>query len=193
MSTQQDPQHANAQPLDAEQLYQVMLAGMRQVLANATQAVRLVGVASGGVWLAQRLHKDLGLVGEIGVISSSMHRDDFAQRGLSATAAQTRLPFEVNDAHIWLIDDVLYTGRTLRAVLNELFDFGRPHSVKLAVLLERPGYKQLPVCADFVAGVANVPPSQSLELALNADQGLRFDVQDVSSSKDQPEHHTKTK
>ncbi|UFS55485.1 bifunctional pyr operon transcriptional regulator/uracil phosphoribosyltransferase PyrR [Comamonadaceae bacterium M7527] len=185
MSTQQDLQQPNAQQLDAEQLYQVMLAGMRQVLANATQAVRLVGVASGGVWLAQRLHKDLGLAGEIGVISSSMHRDDFAQRGLSATATQTRLPFEVNDAHIWLIDDVLYTGRTLRAVLNELFDFGRPHSVKLAVLLERPGYKQLPVCADFVAGVANVPPSQSLELALNPDQSLSFDVQDVTLSKDQ--------
>lgn len=186
MSTPEpDTQQPIAQQLDAEQLYQVMLTGMRQVLADATQPVRLVGVASGGVWLAQRLQQDLGLAGEIGVISSSMHRDDFAQRGLSATATQTQLPFEVNDAHIWLIDDVLYTGRTLRAVLNELFDFGRPHSVKLAVLLERPGYKQLPVCADFVAGVANVPPSQSLELALNADQSLSFDIQDVKASKDQ--------
>lgn len=185
MSTQHDPQSPSAHPLDAEKLYQVMLAGMRQVLVNTAQPLRLVGVASGGVWLAQRLQQDLGLAGEIGIISSSMHRDDFAQRGLSATATQTQLPFEVNDAHIWLIDDVLYTGRTLRAVLNELFDFGRPHSVKLAVLLERPGYKQLPVCADFVAGVADVPPSQSLELALNADQSLSFDVHDVKPGKDQ--------
>ena len=171
--------------LNAEDLYQVMLTGMREVMANSKHSIRLVGVASGGVWLAQRLQQDLGLAGEVGVISSSMHRDDFAQRGLSATATQTQLPFEVNDAHIWLIDDVLYTGRTLRAVLNELFDFGRPLCVKLAVLVERPGHKQLPVCADLVAGLASVAPSQSLELVKDANNQLSFDVQDVKPSKDQ--------
>ncbi|MDP4607536.1 MAG: bifunctional pyr operon transcriptional regulator/uracil phosphoribosyltransferase PyrR [Burkholderiaceae bacterium] len=169
--------------LNAEHLYQVLLNGMRDVQAHSAHPIRLVGVASGGVWLAQRLQHDLGLEGDIGVISSSMHRDDFAQRGLSSTPAQTQLPFEVNDAHVWLIDDVLYTGRTLRAVLNELFDFGRPHSVKLAVLVERKGYKQLPVCADLVAGQADLPPEQSLELALNADNALVFDVQDVGAVK----------
>jgi pyrimidine operon attenuation protein / uracil phosphoribosyltransferase len=170
--------------LNAEALYTVLLAGMKSILSNSDQAIRLVGVASGGVWLAQRLQQDLGLDGEVGVISSSMHRDDFAKRGLSATNTQTKLPFEVNGAHVWLIDDVLYTGRTLRAVLNELFDFGRPHSVKLAVLIERPGYKQLPVSADLVAGLADFPPQQSLELTLTADKQLAFDVQTVQDLRD---------
>ena len=87
---------------------------------------RLVGITSGGAWLVERLQQDLGLAGSAGVISSAMHRDDFAQRGLAGAGAQTQLPFDVNDAHIMLLDDVLYTGRTIRAVLNELFDYGRP-------------------------------------------------------------------
>ncbi|RZL57175.1 MAG: bifunctional pyr operon transcriptional regulator/uracil phosphoribosyltransferase PyrR, partial [Variovorax sp.] len=86
---------------------------------------RLVGITSGGAWLVERLQKDLGLPGVPGVISSAMHRDDFARRGLAASA-QTVLPFDVNGADVLLLDDVLYTGRTIRAVLNELFDFGRP-------------------------------------------------------------------
>src|SRR5918997_5539719 len=122
--------------LDAEALYRELLRG---VPALRGPEGRLVGITSGGAWLAQRLHQDLGLEGEAGTISSSMHRDDFAQRGLSASSAQTQLPFDVDGAHIVLLDDVLYTGRTIRAVLNELFDYGRPASVKLAVLVDLRG------------------------------------------------------
>jgi len=152
--------------LDAEALYRELLRG---VPALRGPEGRLVGITSGGAWLAQRLQQDLQLPGEAGTISSSMHRDDFAQRGLSASSAQTKLPFDVNDAHILLLDDVLYTGRTIRAVLNELFDYGRPASVKLAVLVDRGG-RELPVQAEFAAARVTLPETQSLELARD-DQG----------------------
>lgn len=160
--------------LDAEALYAELLRGVRALLA-ATPA-RLVGVPRGGAWLAERLQRDLGLEGEVGVISSAMHRDDFAQRGLSASAEQTRLPFEVNGAHVLLIDDVLYTGRTLRAVINELFDYGRPASVRLAVLVDRGG-RELPVAADFAATRLPLPPHQRFELARDEAGTFSFDVE----------------
>ena len=126
--------------LDAEALYRELLRGVQQL---RTPDTRLVGITSGGAWLAERLHKDLGLSGGVGVISSVMHRDDFAKRGLSGAGQQTQLDFDVNDSHIILLDDVLYTGRTIRAVLNELFDYGRPASVKRAGLVDRGG-RELP-------------------------------------------------
>jgi pyrimidine operon attenuation protein/uracil phosphoribosyltransferase len=153
--------------LDAEALYRELLRGVQQL---RTLQTRLVGITSGGAWLAERLHKDLGLPGEPGVISSSMHRDDFAKRGMASSSGQTRLSFDVNDAHILLLDDVLYTGRTIRAVLNELFDYGRPAAVSLAVLVDRGG-RELPVQADYAAARVSLPASQSLELARDA-QGL---------------------
>ena len=161
--------------LDAEALYRELLRGVQQLRRPDT---RLVGVTSGGAWLAERLQKDLGLDGEPGVISSAMHRDDYARRGLAATA-QTRLDFEVNGAHILLLDDVLYTGRTIRAVLHELFDYGRPATVLLAVLVDRGG-RELPVQADFAAARVALPAEQSLALARD-DQG-RFSFQVESAS-----------
>jgi pyrimidine operon attenuation protein/uracil phosphoribosyltransferase len=158
--------------LDAEALYRELLRGVPAL--RGTEG-RLVGITSGGAWLAQRLQKDLGLEGEAGVISSSMHRDDFSQRGLAASSAQTVLPFDVDDAHIVLLDDVLYTGRTIRAVLNELFDFGRPASVKLAVLVDRGG-RELPVQAEFAAARVVLPDAQSLQLARGDDGRFSFQV-----------------
>ena len=145
--------------LDAEALYQELLRGVRTL---ATGTTRLVGITSGGAWLAQRLQKDLGLPGEAGTISSALHRDDFSSRGM-ASAAATSLPFEVDGADILVLDDVLYTGRTLRAILNELYDFGRPARVRLAVLVDRGG-RELPVQADFAAARVSLPASQSLAL-----------------------------
>jgi pyrimidine operon attenuation protein / uracil phosphoribosyltransferase len=147
--------------LDAEALYRELLRGVQHLLVPAT---RLVGIASGGVWLAERLHKDLALAGQPGTISSAMHRDDFSKRGLAGAGQQTQLGFDVNDANILLLDDVLYTGRTIRAVINELFDYGRPASVKLAVLVDRGG-RELPVQADYAAARVVLPSAQSLELA----------------------------
>ncbi|WBY03705.1 bifunctional pyr operon transcriptional regulator/uracil phosphoribosyltransferase PyrR [Ramlibacter tataouinensis] len=158
--------------LDAEALYRELLRG---VPALRGPDGRLVGITSGGAWLAQRLQQDLRLEGEAGTISSSMHRDDFAQRGLSASGAQTSLPFDVDGAHIVLLDDVLYTGRTLRAVINELFDYGRPASVKLAVLVDRGG-RELPVQADFAAARVSLPEQQSLQLARDEQGRFSFQV-----------------
>ena len=159
--------------LDAEALYRELLRGVQQLRAGDT---RLVGITSGGAWLAERLQQDLGLPGAAGVISSSMHRDDFAQRGLSGAGQHTQLGFDVNDAHIILLDDVLYTGRTIRAVLNELFDYGRPASVKLAVLVDRGG-RELPVQPDYAAARVTVPEAQSLALARDADGKFSFKVE----------------
>lgn len=159
--------------LDAEALYADLLLAVRRKLAECSDRQWLVGVASGGAWLAQRLQKDLALSEEIGILSSSMHRDDFSQRGLSSSG-QTVLPFDVDGAHLIVVDDVLYTGRTIRAVLNELFDYGRPASVRLMVLVDRGG-RELPVQADLAVARVTLPASQTLELA-RADDG-RFSFQ----------------
>lgn len=158
--------------LDAEALYAELRRGIAPLLRPET---RLVGIASGGVWLAERLHADLGHSGECGIISSSMHRDDFSKRGM-ASSVQTRLPFDVNGAHVLLLDDVLYTGRTVRAVLNELFDYGRPEMVQLAVLVDRGG-RQLPVQADFAAARVSLPAPQSLSLTRDGAGRFTFSLE----------------
>lgn len=161
--------------LNAEALYLELLHSLQSLLASYPKPPRLVGVASGGAWLAERLQKDLGLNDPIGVLSSVMHRDDFASRGLTSSA-QTLLPFDVNGEHLIVLDDVLYTGRTIRAVLNELFDYGRPASVKLAVLVDRGG-RELPVQPDLTMARIALPATQTLQLA-RSDAGLfSFEVQ----------------
>ena len=160
---------------DAEALYTGLLAGVKALLRPET---KLVGITSGGAWLVGRLQKDLGLVGAPGIISSAMHRDDFARRGLSASA-QTALPFDVNGTDVLLLDDVLYTGRTIRAVLNELFDFGRPACVRLAVLVDRGG-RELPVAADFAAAKLTLPDTQLLALARAEDGAFSLKVEENS-------------
>ena len=170
---------APAQPgalfLDAEALYRQLVRGVESLRAADT---RLVGITSGGAWLAERMQKDLALPGEPGVISSAMHRDDFARRGLTPTA-QTRLDFDVNGARILLLDDVLYTGRTIRAVLNELFDYGRPALVQLAVLVDRGG-RELPVQADYAAARVALPAGQLLALARDPAGLFTFQVERAS-------------
>jgi pyrimidine operon attenuation protein/uracil phosphoribosyltransferase len=158
--------------LDAQALYGQMLKDLRERLSPTAH---LVGITSGGAWLAERLHADLGRTAAMGVVSSSMHRDDFAQRGMADSAA-TKLPFSVDGAVIWLIDDVLFTGRTIRAVVNELFDYGRPAAVHLAVLVDRGG-RELPVQADYAAARLSLPGNQSLRLTRDAKQQFAFSVE----------------
>jgi pyrimidine operon attenuation protein/uracil phosphoribosyltransferase len=161
--------------LDAETLYKELQSVVRNLLQPDTV---LVGIWSGGAWLAERLHAQLKLPGEIGVISSALHRDDFASRGMSS-ADPTRLPFEVDGRPILLIDDVLYTGRTTRAVINELFDFGRPASVTLAVLVDRGG-RELPIQPAYSAARITLPREQRLRLARDDDGRFTFDIQEGS-------------
>ena len=157
--------------LDAQALYTELLAGVRALYRPGKH---LLGVTSGGAWLAERLQRDLDLPGAPGIISSSLHRDDYTRRGMTA-AAQTQIPFDVNEAHIIVLDDVLYTGRTIRAVINELFDFGRPASIQLAVLVDRGG-RELPIQADVCAARVALPATQSLALARSADGAFTFNV-----------------
>ena len=160
--------------LDAEALYAELLAGVRPLL---TPASALVGIWSGGAWLAERLQRDLQLPGAHGVISSALHRDDFGSRGLTAGADHTRLPFEVEGRAIVLVDDVLYTGRTIRAVINELYDFGRPASVTLAVLVDRGG-RELPISAAVSAARITLPRDRKLALARDAAGRFSFDIEE---------------
>jgi pyrimidine operon attenuation protein / uracil phosphoribosyltransferase len=161
--------------LDAESLYAELRLGVRTLLRDGSA---LVGIWSGGAWLAERLQHDLGLPGGdagYGVISSTLHRDDFSERGLSGGTDPTRLPFSIDGRHIVLVDDVLYTGRTIRAVINELFDYGRPASVQLAVLVDRGG-RELPVAAAYCAARIALPAAQRLSLARADDGRFSFAV-----------------
>jgi pyrimidine operon attenuation protein/uracil phosphoribosyltransferase len=158
--------------LDAEALYAELRAGVRGLLAPDGV---LVGIWSGGAWLAERLQADLQRTGSPGVLSSTLHRDDFGERGLAAGTDATHLPFAIDGAHIVLVDDVLYTGRTIRAAINELYDFGRPASVRLAVLVDRGG-RELPIEPSFAAAKVTLPASQKLSLARADDGRFTFSV-----------------
>ena len=138
----------------------------------------LLGIWSGGAWLAERLQADLQLPGKPGVITSTLHRDDFGARGLASGTDATKIPFAVDGAHILLIDDVLFTGRTIRAVLNELYDFGRPASVSLAVLVDRGG-RELPIQPAFAAAKVSLPAQQKLTLARGDGGGFTFSVREM--------------
>ena len=159
--------------LDAQALYAQMQKDLR---VQVGESAHLVGITTGGAWLAQQLQDDWKRESPMGVVSSSMHRDDFSKRGLSDSEA-TRLPFAVDGAVIWLIDDVLFTGRTIRAVVNELFDYGRPAEVHLAVLVDRGG-RELPVHADYAAARLTLPSSQSLRLMRKDAGQFGFSVKD---------------
>jgi len=152
--------------IDAEALYRAVLEQIRAAYGDAFSVADgpvLAGIYSGGAWLAERLARDLKAP-SFGVVNVALHRDDYAKKGLHAQASPTSLPFSVDQRRIVLLDDVLYTGRTIRAALNELYDYGRPASVELAVLADRGG-RELPVAARFVGGVVDVPADATLVLA----------------------------
>ena len=161
--------------LDAEALYGELRAGVARLMKPDTV---LVGIWSGGAWLAERLNADLKAGRPVGTISSTLHRDDFGERGLGASEGATSLPFEIDGAHVLLIDDVIYTGRTIRAVVNELFDYGRPASVELAVLVDRGG-RELPIAPVFAAAKLTLPATQKLSLARENDGRFTFAVKEA--------------
>lgn len=151
---------------DAEALYRVLAQRVSAGLAGADN-VALVGIYSGGAWLAERLAAELQ-IDRLGYIDVSFYRDDYAEKGLPAEVKPTQIPFDVNGATILLVDDVLYTGRTTRAAINELFDYGRPARIMLAALVDRGG-RELPVAADFVADTVILAKDQRLELKRDGD------------------------
>jgi pyrimidine operon attenuation protein/uracil phosphoribosyltransferase len=160
--------------LDAEALYQTLAAQVRQAL-SAVANPAIVGIYSGGAWLAERLAAELQLTQRLGFIDVSFYRDDFAEKGLHAQVKPSQIGFSVDGACILLVDDVLYTGRTTRAAINELFDYGRPDRIMLAALVDRGG-RELPIAADLVAATVQLPPAQSLVLQKADDGRLSFTV-----------------
>ncbi|MDO8714481.1 MAG: bifunctional pyr operon transcriptional regulator/uracil phosphoribosyltransferase PyrR [Polynucleobacter sp.] len=162
--------------MNAEQSYLKLLEVIRQ-RKDANEVFELAGLAMGGAWIAERLAADLNLP-HYGVINVAFHRDDYAEKGMTAlrtaSTMSTNLPFEVNGARVILIDDVLLTGRTVRAALNELFDFGRPAQVELMVLVDREN-RELPIAADFVGEKVSMPDNQIL--VLEKDDAGKFSFQ----------------
>ena len=156
---------------EAEGLVRTLAEQMRgKVSADAG----LVGIYTGGAWVAERLHRALGIAVPLGVLAVTLHRDDFGRIGLHRESRRSQIPFPVDGREIILVDDVLHTGRTIRAALNELFDFGRPSCVRLAVLADRGG-RELPMCAEFSG--ARVEAARDEELVLSNENGkLRLAV-----------------
>ena len=155
---------------DAEKLLAALTDQMRPAVGPDSG---MIGIHTGGVWIAERLHRALGLKVPLGTLDVSFYRDDYRKKGLHRDVKTSDIPFDVEGRHLVLVDDVLYTGRTVRAVINELFDHGRPARVALAVLADRGG-RELPVAADLCAANVTVPAGQSLELARDDAGRLRF-------------------
>lgn len=146
---------------EAEELLQALARDMR---GRLSPEAGLVGIYTGGAWVAQKLHALLGLSTPLGLLAVTLHRDDFRRIGLHREVRASQIPFAVEGREVVLVDDVLHTGRTVRAALNELFDFGRPAAVRLAVLADRGG-RELPVAADFCGARLELPASHELVLS----------------------------
>ncbi|HXC37807.1 MAG TPA: bifunctional pyr operon transcriptional regulator/uracil phosphoribosyltransferase PyrR [Burkholderiales bacterium] len=145
---------------DAEKLCAALLAHLRP---HVNRDTGMVGIVTGGAWLAERLHRELGLATPLGTLDVSYYRDDFERTGLKKQVRPSQIPFDVQGRDIVLVDDVLYTGRTVRAAMNELFDYGRPARIDLAVLVDRGG-RELPVAARYRGGEFAVPAGKVLML-----------------------------
>lgn len=157
----------NPTELQAEVLYSQLENELKSALAGMPK-LAVVGIYSGGAWLAERLAKALDVPAP-GYMDVSFYRDDYDKRGLKDEVRPSQIPFEVEGANILLVDDVLYTGRTTRAAINTLFDYGRPSRIMLAALVDRGG-RELPISADFVAKTIDLPSQQMLVLQ-KADDG----------------------
>jgi pyrimidine operon attenuation protein/uracil phosphoribosyltransferase len=136
---------------------------MQFMMERGREDAAMVGIHTGGVWVATRLHEQLGLSQPLGSLDISFYRDDFTRIGMHPQVKPSELPFSVDDQHIILVDDVLHTGRTIRAAMNELFDYGRPASITLAVLIERSG-RELPIEADIIGRTVTLEDAEHVKL-----------------------------
>ena len=163
---------AEARLPDAERLCAELL---RQLRPAVTPETGIVGIVTGGAWLAERLHRELGVKPPLGTLDVSYYRDDLSRSGLKKQVRPSQIPFEVEGRALLLVDDVLNTGRTIRAAMNELFDYGRPARIDLAVLVDRGG-RELPVAARFCGATVEVPAGKVLVMERGAagELGLRL-------------------
>ncbi len=150
--------------LDTQQLLVKLAQELRTYMGekDITDPV-FIGIRTGGVWVAKRLQSLLNDQNELGILDITFYRDDFSRAGIQPTVKPSHLPRDVDDQHVILIDDVIYTGRTVRAALNEIFDYGRPASVNLVTLVQRNG-RELPIQADVVGDSLNLNTKQHIKL-----------------------------
>ena len=160
--------------LDAETIYRQLAQRARETFVG--EKLKLVGVHTGGVWLAERLKRDLNIAEPVGILDVSFYRDDFDQSGLKPAVRPSQIAFDVAGSHILLVDDVLNSGRTVRAAMNEIFDYGRPAKVDLAVLIDRGG-RELPVAAGIVGATIELPPDVAVVLVRDDDGRLHLTME----------------
>ena len=151
-----------------------------EIKAQLQPSTALVGIHSGGVWLMQRILKSIKQDLPFGTLDAALYRDDYAQRGLKSESKPSNIAFDVTDKHLILIDDIFYTGRTTRAAMNELFDYGRPASISLAVLINRGG-AELPIAPNIVGAEIVLKPNQDLQLTQDADGKLLLSLQKANN------------
>jgi pyrimidine operon attenuation protein/uracil phosphoribosyltransferase len=159
---------------DAEQLLTALIEQMRPAVGPETG---LIGIHTGGVWVAERVHQALKPQTPLATLDVSFYRDDYQARGLHRDVKRSEIPFEVEGRDLVLVDDVLYTGRTIRAALNEIFDYGRPASVRLAALVDRDG-RQLPIAAQFAGATLALEPGRSIGLKRDANGRLQLEMRE---------------
>lgn len=159
---------------DAEALIRRLAEAIADRLTDRSA---LVGIHTGGAWVAQKLHALLGPEIPLGTLDIAFYRDDFSRMGLHPQVRPSHIDFPVEGAHIILVDDVLYTGRTVRAAMNELFDFGRPAAIELAVLIDRGG-RELPIAPQYVGAVIPLPPHQHIQLDRDSQGRLSLSLLD---------------
>ncbi|PTQ72881.1 bifunctional pyr operon transcriptional regulator/uracil phosphoribosyltransferase PyrR [Pseudomonas sp. GV071] len=150
-------------PNPAELLPQMAAALTEHLAKRQISEPRFIGIHTGGVWVAQALLKELARDTELGILDVSFYRDDFTQNGLHPQVRPSALPFEIEGQHLVLVDDVLMSGRTIRAALNELFDYGRPASVTLVSLLDLNS-RELPIRPDVVGATLELAPNERVKL-----------------------------
>ncbi len=149
---------------DIDQFIDAMLTEIRAAIPeDDLSELLMIGIHTGGVWIAERLHRKLKIQQPLGKLNIAFYRDDFSRIGTHPQVTPSKLPFDIEDKHLLLVDDVLHTGRTIRAALNEIFDYGRPASVRLAVLIDR-GEHELPIQADFMGKSLTLEPGEHVKL-----------------------------
>jgi len=160
---------------DIHTLLDTMAEDIRQQLGDKKPLI--IGIHTGGLWVAEALADILGadfFDAPLGTLNIAYYRDDFTRIGMHPQVAPSDLPFNVDDRHLLLVDDVLHSGRTVRAALNELFDYGRPASVTLAVLIERQEGHELPIHADIIGESVSLSANQQIKLSNNG--GLQLEI-----------------
>lgn len=150
-------------PQEVRDMIRQMAGSLKPLLGSEHRSAKMLGIKTGGVLVAQQLHTELDLIDECGELNISFYRDDFSRIGLHPQVGASKIPFSVEGEIVILVDDVLYSGRTIRAAMNEIFDFGRPEKIILASLVERSG-RELPISANVIGQSIDLPESHQVKL-----------------------------